>query len=79
MKRSLSIAAQNFQMIDLPSLLGKHLASLPYSLRIVAENVARQDPSGVGLQAVVERSGGAVPFRPLRLVLQDMLGFALVG
>ncbi len=78
MKRSLSIAAQNFQMIDLPSLLGKHLASLPYSLRVVAENVARQDPSGVGLQAVVERSGGAVPFRPLRLVLQDMLGLPLL-
>ncbi len=78
MKTTLSIGTQNYQMIDLPRLCGKRLEKLPYSLRVVAENVVRQDASGLGLQAVIDRSGGAVPFRPLRLVLQDMLGLPLL-
>ena len=78
MKTTLSIAAQDFQIVDLPRLLGKRLSRLPYSLRVVAENVARQDSSPCGVETVLKRATGAVPFRPLRLVLQDMLGLPLL-
>ena len=78
MKTTLSCGGQNFAITDLPQILGSSLATLPYSLRVVAENVARQDSSGAKVADVLSRSAGAVPFRPLRLVLQDMLGLPLL-
>ncbi|MFC1665428.1 aconitate hydratase AcnA [Pseudomonadota bacterium] len=59
-------------------MLGGVCRSLPYSLRVLAENVIRQDQSGELVRRVIDRSGGAVPFRPARLILQDMLGLPLL-
>ncbi len=78
MKTTLSCGGQNFVITDLPQLLGRSIATLPYSLRVMAENVAREDSSGAKVADVLSRSAGAVPFRPLRLVLQDMLGLPLL-
>ncbi len=78
MKSSLAIGSKLYHIIDLPRVLGPDLSSLPYCLRIVAENTFRQDRSGKSVRTLLERRGGAVPFRPLRLVLQDMLGLPLL-
>ncbi|MBI6909770.1 aconitate hydratase [Pseudomonas palleroniana] len=56
--------------------LGGDYAKLPYSLRILAENVLRgeADPEAA-LKVICARSKEFdVPFRPARVVLQDLLG-----
>jgi len=56
--------------------LGGDYAKLPYSLRILAENVLRgeADPEAA-LKVICARSKEFdIPFRPARVVLQDLLG-----
>lgn len=56
--------------------LGGNYAKLPYSLRILAENVLRgeADPEAA-LKVICTRSKELdIPFRPARVVLQDLLG-----
>ncbi|MEO1223876.1 MAG: aconitate hydratase AcnA [Pseudomonadota bacterium] len=67
-----------FRAADYAGRLGKSVRRLPYALRVLAENVMRQDPEGDAVLHVAARQGGAVPFRPSRLLLQDMLGLALL-
>ncbi|MEM8588412.1 MAG: aconitate hydratase AcnA [Pseudomonadota bacterium] len=67
-----------FRAVDYAHRLGKSVRRLPYALRVLAENVLRQDPQGDAVLHVADRQGGAVPFRPSRLLLQDMLGLALL-
>jgi aconitate hydratase len=60
-----------------PGLAG--LAALPYSLRVLAENLLRHaDRPDVGsgmLAALAQGSRGfEIPFRPARVLLQDLLG-----
>lgn len=52
---------------------------LPYILRVLAENIVRtefdEDKKAVALSAIANRSREAkVPYRPSRVVLQDLLG-----
>ena len=54
------------------------VSGLPYSLRILAENVYRQDNAESSMGHVADRAGGAVAFRPARLIVQDMLGLPLL-
>ncbi len=61
----------------------ERFASLPLSLRILAENILRKEPDeGRRLQcleAIASADDGIdLPFRPERVVLQDMLGTALL-
>lgn len=65
-------------LFDYTAHIDGAIASLPFSLRVLAENAARQDPQGGSAQLVLERQGDAVPFRPARLLLQDMLGLPLL-
>src|SRR6478609_5612916 len=68
---SLSAAAQD------PALAG--LAQLPFSLRVLAENLLRHadspevEPGMLRALASGER-GFEIPFRPARVLLQDLLG-----
>lgn len=62
--------------VDYLAVTGAQAVKLPYSLRITAENVLRQDEAS--LSRVTARDGQAVPFRPSRLILQDMLGLPLL-
>lgn len=78
METTLTIAGTEYRCIDLAEALAEKATSLPYSLKILAENTIRQDPSGASLKAVLARSGAEVPIRPSRLVLQDMLGLPLL-
>ncbi|WP_298821793.1 aconitate hydratase AcnA [uncultured Roseibium sp.] len=68
------IAQTNFRAADYCGLLGGGFRSLPYSLRLLAENAARHSIDGAAALDVLARKGDAVPFRPARLLLHDMLG-----
>ncbi len=68
------IANTSFRAVDYCALLGPEFRKLPYSLRVLAENAARHSEGGAAALDVLRRSGEAVPFRPARLLLHDMLG-----
>ena len=68
------IANTSFYAADYRAILGDRYRSLPYSLRLLAENAARHSPDGAAARDVLARGGEAVPFRPARLLLHDMLG-----
>ena len=72
--RYLDIPGTTFRGVDYGGLLGDGVRSLPYSLRVLAENAARHSPGGASAADVLARAGAAVPFRPARLLLHDMLG-----
>lgn len=72
--RYFDVAGTGFQAIDYAQGLGERLTALPYSLRVLAENAARHSEGGADAALVTDRKGDAVPFRPARLLLHDMLG-----
>ena len=47
--RKTKIAGADYFVTDLTGKIGSATAKLPYSLRVVAENVLRQDSTGNGL------------------------------
>lgn len=73
-----ALADTAYTVFDYATHIDGSIASLPYCLRVLAENAARQDPDGASAQMVFARQGDAVPFRPARLLLQDMLGLPLL-
>lgn len=76
--KTIEIGDRTYQAIDYGASLEGGLHSLPYSLRVMAENVMRLDQGGGALERIAARDGAAVPFRPMRLILQDMLGLPLL-
>ncbi|MFA3916441.1 aconitate hydratase AcnA [Ruegeria hyattellae] len=72
--RYFDVPGTEFQAIDYVQRLGQRLTTLPYALRVLSENAARHSEGGADAGLVAERSGDAVPFRPARLLLHDMLG-----
>ena len=73
-----TIQGTPYKAFDYAATLGKDVTALPYALRVLAENSGRQNASGHALSLIVRRQGDAVPFRPARLLLQDMLGLPLL-
>ena len=69
-----TIGNSSYRAADYCGLLGSGHRSLPYSLRVLAENAARHSENGAAALDVLARNGDAVPFRPARLLLHDMLG-----
>ena len=63
-----------YRGVNLRGLLKDRIHGLPYALRALAENAARHSDNGIAVQMVLARDGQAVPFRPARLLLHDMLG-----
>ena len=76
--KTLTIQGAEFQAVDYAAAIGDAARTLPISLRVLAENTLRCDPEGDSVAKVAERDGAAVPFRPSRLILQDMLGLPLL-
>ncbi|MBG6209981.1 aconitate hydratase [Labrenzia sp. EL_126] len=68
------IPNSKFSATDYRSIIGDGYRSLPHSLRLLAENAARHSEGGEAALDVLAREGDAVPFRPARLLLHDMLG-----
>ncbi len=73
-----SIPGTDYTYVDYQAEVGATLPTLPYALRVMAENVVRQSPESGQVNHVADRKGEAVPFRPSRLLLQDMLGLPLL-
>ncbi|MBU4631558.1 aconitate hydratase [Pseudomonas chlororaphis] len=77
--RTISANGLEYRVSDIRGVvtdLGGDYAKLPYSLRVLAENVLRgeSDPEA-GLRVICSRSKEFdIPFRPARVVLQDLLG-----
>ena len=69
-----SIGSTEFKAIDTAGIVGAAYARLPYSLRVLAECAARHSEGGEEALKVAARSDDAIPFRPARLLLHDMLG-----
>ena len=72
--RYTNIGNSSLRAVDYCELLGEQYRTLPYSLRVLAENAARHSEGGGAALDVMARNGTAVPFRPARLLLHDMLG-----
>ncbi|MGX9355062.1 aconitate hydratase AcnA [Roseobacteraceae bacterium S113] len=71
MKR-IDIPGTGLEGFDYSASIAATRNSLPFSLRVLAENAGRHED---GAEAhVAARAGAAVPFRPARLLLHDMLG-----
>ena len=68
------VGQTEFRATHTAALIGQRYSELPYSLRVLAECAARHSPDGEAANLVAERTGAAVPFRPARLLLHDMLG-----
>jgi len=80
---TLKVGGQAYEILGLPAAARRlgvpDLARLPFSLRVLAENLLRNAArSGVDASVVAEmargRRGMEVPFYPARVLLQDMLG-----
>lgn len=89
MLNTLSISNERYQYIDLPAYAGDKLAKLPFTLRILLENILRQSISGDGLEfkklaeAILNwqpqpHQKPSIPFQPARVLLQDLTGVPLL-
>ena len=89
MYNSLSISNNLYHFIDLPAYAGDRLTKLPFTLRILLENVLRQLIFKDGIpqyhfaEAILDWQPQAhqrpsVPFQPSRVLLQDLTGVPLL-
>jgi aconitate hydratase len=69
-----TLPGTDYRAFDYLSVIGAASVRLPYSLRVLAENAGRHSPDGEAALRVAARKNDAVPFRPARLLLHDMLG-----
>lgn len=69
-----NIPSTQYSATDYRKIVGDGYRNLPFSLRLLAENAARHSKDGEAALDVLARKGEAVPFRPARLLLHDMLG-----
>jgi aconitate hydratase len=88
--RSLEVSGRRFRIAHLPSLerSGHDVSGLPYSLRILLENLLRREDGRVVRAADIEAVAGARPgsqsdaeiaFMPARVLLQDFTGVPAVA
>lgn len=76
---TLELAGSTYRAVDLPAVLGEHVDRLPYVLRLLAENIAREADGDDGeRQLAALRAWGTaasshaeLSFRPGRLLMHD--------
>ncbi len=83
-KRNIKVGRKSYGIVSLKSLeeQGYDVKSLPYSLRILLENILRR-LDGVNvkedhIKAILERKRVEIPFYPERIILQDYTGIPVV-
>src|SRR4051812_19378980 len=78
-RSSLSVGSETYEIFRLDALQASHdVARLPYTLRILLENVLRHGEQGA-VEAVAgwvaaEEPSREIAFRPARVLLQDFTG-----
>ena len=86
-KSTLSVAGNDYEIYRLDSVSGGHVAKLPYSLKILLENLLRHveggDVSADDIDALANWDPQAEPsheiaFTPARVILQDFTGVPAV-
>jgi aconitate hydratase len=77
--RSFTSSGRPHVCVDLRAAVGGGLPRLPFSLRVVLDNLLRHHASPEDIAAVLavgrgEASDRSIPFRPSRVLLQDLAG-----
>ena len=78
----LTIGGETFRHVPITGLPG--VGKLPFSLRVLLENVCRQVAAGQGDPAQIDailarRTGAGISFRPSRIFGQDILGLVMLA
>jgi aconitate hydratase len=86
-RQSLTVGGQSYEIYSLPAIKGHDLARLPYSLKILHENLLRFE-DGVNvtrtdIEALLKWDAKAAPsheiaFTPARVIMQDFTGVPVV-
>jgi aconitate hydratase len=88
MNNTISVSNRTYHYFDLPTYAGSRLSRLPFSLRILLENVLRHShliggDTEIPLENILNwqpqaRLRDSVPFNPSRVLLQDLTGVPLL-
>ncbi len=82
-RRGFGHAGRRYECLDLRAIAGSRLDALPFSLRVLLENLARhldgEVVTAADLDAVLAAAEGVTPerslaFRPVRVLMQDFTG-----
>lgn len=78
-KKSMTLDGTTYQYYDIKQLAGSKLGAMPFSLRILLENLMRHQSEGLVtqemLEALINRDGNPeIPFYPARVLMQDFTG-----
>jgi aconitate hydratase len=86
-RQSLAVGGQSYEIFSLPALQGRDLGRLPFSLKILLENLLRFE-DGVNVtredvEALLAWDAKAAPsheiaFTPARVIMQDFTGVPVV-
>jgi aconitate hydratase len=85
--RTLEIGTETYHYCDIARFAGTQIEQMPYSLRILLENLLRHDHNGLipeeVFSAVIDRTGSVhrpseIPFYPGRVLMQDFTGVPAV-
>lgn len=81
--RTMIVEGTTYRYIDIARFAGSHIVDMPYSLRVLLENLMRhmEHPGEheAVLRAIVDRTGtvsrpSEIPFHPARVLMQDFTG-----
>jgi aconitate hydratase len=81
--RTMIVEGKTYRYIDIARFAGSHIVDMPYSLRVLLENLMRhmEHPGEheAVLRAIVDRTGtvsrpSEIPFHPARVLMQDFTG-----
>ena len=85
--RTLFSGGETYRYVDISRYAGDAIASVPYSLRVLLENLMRHADDGIATEdmfnAVIDRKNAVdrpdeVPFHPARVLMQDFTGVPAV-
>ncbi len=83
-KESIKIGKKNYDIYRISKLkeYGYDIESLPYSLKIILENVIRRYDENIvkkeHIENIIKRKDSEIPFFPERIILQDYTGIPVV-
>jgi aconitate hydratase len=86
-KKTMVIEGKTFQYYDLTKFAGEAIHQVPYSIRVLLENLLRHKDKELiddkALRAVIDRTGtkekpSEIPFHPARVLMQDFTGVPAV-
>ena len=84
-KQTLNVGEKQYKYFDIRNILGNHIRDVPYSLKILLENIVRNNSSTSqeGIDAIVDWTGECsmncdVNYYPARILMQDFTGVPVI-